>query len=69
MATPAGSTTAMRVECDFRHGLAQPAVTREASGPVLALVHGQTSLTIALSESSLRAVGLAILTSVGDEAC
>jgi hypothetical protein len=59
----------LRIECDFRHGLADPTITRELAGPVLCLVHGQTSLTIALSEHSLRALGLAILTSVGAEGC
>ena len=42
---------------------------QEASGPVLSLVHGQTSLSIAFSEHSLRALGLAVLTSIGDAAC
>ncbi len=59
----------LRIECDFRHGLAEPAITRELAGPMLCLVHGQVSLTIALSEHSLRALGLAILTSVGDDRC
>jgi len=59
----------LRLECDFRHGLADPTITRELAGPVLSLVHGQTSLTIALSEQSLRALGLAIVTSIGDDAC
>ncbi len=69
MPPPAAGTMAVRIECDFRHGLAEPAITREASGPVLSLVHGQTSLSIAFSEHSLRALGLAVLTSIGDAAC
>src|SRR2546425_631540 len=59
---------AMRVECDFRHGLADPTVTRgPEGGPVLSLVRGQESVTIALSEDSLRALWLAVAVSVGGE--
>ena len=57
----------LRIECDLRHGLAEPTVTHEPAGPVLSLVHGQTSLSLALSEHSLRALGLAILASIGSE--
>ena len=60
---------AMRVDVDFRHGLAEPTITRDADGPVLVLAHGQDRVRIALSEHSLRALGLAILTSVGAEGC
>jgi hypothetical protein len=61
---------AMRIECDFRHGLAEPAIMRDEGGePILSLAHGQDRLTIALSEHSLRALGLAILTSVGADGC
>ena len=60
---------AVRIECDFRHGLAEPAITRDASGPVLSLAHGQAHMTIALSEHSLRALALVILSNVGDTAC
>ena len=56
---------AIRIACDFRHGLAEPSITRDDDGPVLALVHGQHCVTIVLSEHSLRALGLALLTSVG----
>ena len=56
---------AIRITCDFRHGLAEPSITRDDDGPVLALVHGRDRVTIALSEHSLRALGLAFLTSVG----
>ena len=59
----------MRVDFDFRHGLAEPAITRDDDGPVLSLAHGQDRVTIALSEHSLRALGLAILTSVGADGC
>jgi len=58
---------AMRVECDFRHGLADPTVTRGPGGPVLSLAHGQERVTIALSEHSLRALWLAVAVSVGGE--
>jgi hypothetical protein len=30
----------MRIECDFRHGLAGPTITRELAGPLLSLAHG-----------------------------
>ena len=60
---------AMRIECDFRHGLAEPAITRDAGGPVLWLAHGQDRVSIALSEDSLRALGLAIVTSIGRDEC
>ena len=56
---------AMRIECVFRHGLAEAAITRDDDGPVVSLAHGQDRVSIALSEHSLRALGLAILTSVG----
>ena len=59
----------MRVDFDFRHGLAEPQITRDENGPVLSLAHGQDRVTIALSEHSLRALGLAILTSVGADGC
>ena len=58
---------AMRVECDFRHGLADPTVTRGPGGPVLFLVQGQERVSIALSEHSLRALWLAVAVSVGGE--
>jgi len=61
---------AMRIECVFRHGLAEAAITRDDDGePMLSLTHGQDCVRIALSEHSLRALGLAILTSVGAEGC
>ena len=60
---------ATRVEYDFRHGLTAPTITRDDDGPVLSLEHGQDRVVIALSESSLRAPGLAILTSIGDDGC
>jgi hypothetical protein len=56
---------AMRIACDFRHGLAEPAITRDDDGPVLSLAHGKDRVSLALSEHSLRALGLAILTSIG----
>ena len=58
---------AMRIEFDFRHGLAEPTVTRGSGGPVLSLVQGQERVTIALSEDSLRALWLAVAVSVGGE--
>ena len=68
-ASPAVADGAVRIGCDFRHGLVEPAITRDSSGPVLALVHGQAHVIIALSEHSLRALALVILTNVGDAAC
>jgi hypothetical protein len=57
-----------RVECDFRHGLADPTVTRGPFGPTLAFVHGQEQITVALSEASLRALWLAVAVAVpGDD--
>jgi len=57
-----------RIECDFRHGLADPTVTRGPFGPTLLLVHGQASITVALSEASLRALWLAVVVAIpGDE--
>ena len=38
---PAAAVGAVRIACDFRHGLVEPAIARDASGPVLALVHAQ----------------------------
>ena len=58
---------ALRVECDFRHGMAEPTVTRGPEGPVLSLVHGRERVSIALSEHSLRALWLAVAVSVGGE--
>ena len=49
-----------RIECDFRHGLCDPMIARTPTGPVLSLVHGQESITVAMSESSLRALWLAV---------
>ena len=49
-----------RIECDFRHGLAEPMIARTPTGPILSLVHGQESITVAMSESSLRALWLAV---------
>jgi len=57
----------MRVECDFRHGLAEPTITREDGEPVLSLAHGEDRVSIALSEDSLRALWLAVAVSVGGE--
>jgi hypothetical protein len=59
-----------RIDVDFRHGLAEPTVTRDEDGePTVMLAHGQDCLRIALSDHSLRALGLAILTSVGSDGC
>ena len=57
----------IRIEFNFRHGLAEPTITRDADGRVLMLVHGQDSVSIALSEHSLRALGLALAVSVGSQ--
>ncbi len=59
-----------RVDLDFRHGLAEPTITRSEDGePIVTLAHGGDRVSIALSEHSLRALGLAILTSVGRDGC
>jgi len=60
----------LRIECDFRHGLAEPVIMRDDAGePIVSFTHGQDRVSIALSEHSLRALGLAILTSVGGDGC
>ena len=59
----------MRIECDFRHGLVDPTITRGPDGPVLSLTHGQASVIIALSEHSLGALCLALATQIGGERC
>ena len=60
----------LRIDLDFRHGLAEPTITRdEGEEPVLTFVHGQDRVRIVLSEPSLRALGLAILASVGSDGC
>ncbi|MBI3108846.1 MAG: hypothetical protein HYY95_25290 [Candidatus Rokubacteria bacterium] len=58
-----------RIECDFRHGLAEPMIARTPTGPILSLVHGQESITVAMSEHSLRALWLAVavVVHVGEE--
>ena len=43
----------IRIELDFRHGLADPTITRGPGGPILSLVHGQTSLAVAMTDPSL----------------
>jgi len=67
MATAQMAALTLRLECDLRHGVIEPTIAREPAGPVLSLVHGQTYLRLALSEHSLRALGLAILASIGRE--
>ena len=59
----------LRIECDFRHGLVDPTITRGPDGPVLSLAHGQASVIIALSKDSLSALCLALATSIGRERC
>jgi len=57
-----------RIECELRHGLAEPTVTRGPFGPILSLVHRQECITVALSEASLRALWLAMVVAIpGDE--
>ena len=58
----------MRIECDFRHGLADPSITRGPGGLVLSLVHGQETITVAMSEHSLRALWLAVAVAVPGDA-
>ena len=61
---------ALRIELDFRHGLVEPTIMRDAAGePVLSIAHGRDCVSITLSEHSLRALGLAILTNVGADGC
>ena len=57
-----------RIECDFRHGLAEPMIARTPTGPILSLVHGQESITVAMSEHTLRALWLAVAVVVHGEA-
>ena len=60
----------IRIELDFRHGLADPSITRGPGGPVLSLDHGQTHVMIAMSDPNHRALCLAVLVAVqGDEEC
>jgi hypothetical protein len=59
----------LRLECDLRHGLMYPAITREADGPVVSFAHGDAYIAIALSEHSLRALWLAVAASVGEAEC
>jgi hypothetical protein len=60
---------ALRLACDFRHGLAEPSITRGPDGPVLSLTHGQARVIVALSEDSLSALCLALVASIGGERC
>ena len=60
----------LRLECDLRHGLAYPAITRDAEGgPVVSFAHGDAYIAIALSEHSLRSLWLAVAASVGGAEC
>jgi len=59
----------LRLECDFRHGLVYPAITRDTEGPVMSFAHGDAYIAIALSEHSLRALWLAVAASVGEAEC
>ena len=54
----------LRLECDLRHGLVYPAITRDADGPVVSFAHGD-----ALSDHSLRALWLAVAGRVGEAEC
>jgi hypothetical protein len=61
---------ALRIDLDFRHGLAEPTIARDDAGePVITFAHGQDRVSLALSEHSLRALALAVLTSVGTDGC
>ena len=51
----------MRIECDFRHGLVEPTITRGGEGLVLGMAHGQDHVRIALSEHSLTALYLVLV--------
>jgi hypothetical protein len=56
----------IRIELDFRQGLADPSITRGPGGPILSLDHGQTSVMVALSDPLCLAVLVAVK---GDEEC
>ena len=47
-----------RIECDFRHQLAEPRITQEPDGPKLTVTHGQDTVILGLTEASLSALGL-----------
>jgi hypothetical protein len=49
-----------RIECDFRHGLIEPAIARGPGGRILTMIHGQERITIALSEHGLLALWAAV---------
>ena len=57
----------MRIECDFRHGLVEPTITRGGEGLVLELAHRQDRVRIALSDHNLTALYLVLLASVERE--
>jgi len=56
-----------RIECDFRHGLVEPAIARGPGGLVLSIVHGQERITIALTEHGLLALWAAVGTAVSGD--
>lgn len=56
-----------RIECDFRHGLIEPAIARGPGGRVLSIVHGQERVTIALSEHGLLALWAAVGAAVSED--
>ena len=49
----------MRIECDFRHMLAEPRITPGPDGHQLALTHGPDTVIIGLSDASLSALWMA----------
>jgi len=52
--------TTTRIECDFRHGLIEPAIARGPGGFVLTMIHGQERVTVALTEHGLLALWAAV---------
>lgn len=50
----------MRIDLDFRHGLAHPAVEVGPEGPVLSLTRGEEQMVVQLSRASLEALALAL---------
>ena len=60
----------VRIECDFRHGLADPAITRDAAGPSCPLAHGRMRKSPSRCPSTACARSwLAVAASVGSAGC
>ena len=60
----------MTTECDFRHQLAEPRITRDRDGYRLTFTHGQDTVAIGLSDASLSALWMATTLALsGPDAC